>query len=202
MSADIPPAARPRDRRLAVALCVMTAAMVGMAYAAVPLYSLFCKATGYGGTTQVATAAPLVEGKMKIVVRFDSNVSGGLGWTFLPEQAGVTVTTGETKTVSYKLQNDTARETVGIAAFNVQPEQAGQYFNKIQCFCFTEQSLKPGESRDEDVVFFIDPAIEKDPDFARLGNTITLSYTFFPAKTVATSSAKPAPAPAGKSGNS
>ncbi len=201
MTTPTPPATRPRDRRLVVALVTMTATMVGLSYAAVPLYSLFCRTTGYGGTTQVATSAPATRGQRQITVRFDSNVSGGLGWTFVPEQEKVTVATGETKTVSYKLQNDTARETVGIASFNVTPESAGRYFNKIQCFCFTEQVLKPGETRDENVVFFIDPAIEQEPDFNNL-TTITLSYTFFPAKTPVTSSASPAAAPARKSGNS
>ncbi len=201
MSASAAPKIRPRDRRLAIALVALTAAMVGLSFAAVPLYSLFCKVTGFGGTTQVASVAPNALGQAKVTVRFDSNVSGGLAWTFHPDQENVTVATGETKTITYTLRNDTARETTGIASFNVTPELAGQYFNKIQCFCFTEQTLKPGETREENVVFFVDPAIEKDPEFNRM-TTITLSYTFFPAKTPAASSAASAPAPVSKPNNS
>jgi len=184
------PVRRSRNGRLVVSLAGLVVGMLGLSYAAVPLYTLFCRVTGYGGTTQVATDQSRHRGTAQITVRFDSNVTGGLGWDFRPEQEKVRLVTGETKTVEYRLTNETARTTVGIASFNVTPEAAGPYFNKLQCFCFTEQTLKPGETRDESVTFFIDPAIEQDEQFKQLG-TITLSYTFFPAKNPASTSVKP-----------
>ena len=170
-----------RNRRVAIACAALMSCMGGLAYAAVPLYDLLCRAIGLNGTTQVASASPAATGSRQFEVRFDANVGTGLPWRFAPEVTSVTVTSGETRTVSYKLRNQAARDTAGIASFNVTPAQAGVYFNKIQCFCFTEQTLKAGETREETVVFFIDPAIDKESGLDRLAS-ITLSYTFLPVK--------------------
>jgi len=185
------PRSGSRSKRQAIALATLAIVMVGMAYAAVPLYTLFCAVTGFGGATRTAVAPAALEGKTRITVVFDANVSDNLGWGFHPEQDKVTLKTGETRTVSYRLENPTSQPTVGIASFNVAPAVAGQYFNKLQCFCFTEQVMKAGESRDESVTFFIDPAIEQDPQFEGL-HTITLSYTFFPDKKPVTEAGKAA----------
>jgi cytochrome c oxidase assembly protein subunit 11 len=153
--------------------------MVGMAYAAVPFYNWFCRATGFGGTTQVATAAPAGMLDRKIAVRFDANIGPGLPWRFEPEVNSIDVRIGEVATVYFTVVNQSARETLGQAAYNVAPTTVGAYFSKINCFCFTEQRLKPGEKREMAVVFFVDPALVKDSDQDDL-NTITLSYTFYP----------------------
>jgi cytochrome c oxidase assembly protein subunit 11 len=158
--------------------------MLGASFAAVPLYDWFCRTTGFGGTTMVAKEAPKQTGERLMTVRFDANVTGGLPWRFDAETAQIKVRPGEVHTVYYKLTNTSDRETIGVANYGVAPDMAGGYFSKIQCFCFTDQTLKPGESRDEAVVFFIDPEIEKNRD-ARIIHTITLSYTFFPSKTQA-----------------
>jgi cytochrome c oxidase assembly protein subunit 11 len=155
--------------------------MLGASFAAVPLYDWFCRTTGYGGTTMVATKAPAARGTRAVEVRFDANVNG-LPWRFDAETTSVTVIPGDVTTVYYRLTNTSNRETIGIASYGVLPEITGGYFSKIQCFCFTDQVLKPGESREEAVVFFVDPAIETNPD-ARHVRSITLSYTFFPSKT-------------------
>lgn len=160
---------------------VFVAAMVGAAYAAVPLYNWFCRTTGFGGTPQLATAAPAEILGRKLKVRFDANVAGGLPWRFEPEQHSVDVKIGQVVTVSYRVVNESARETVGIASYNVSPPTAGVYFSKINCFCFTDQRLKPGEKRDMTIVFFIAPELVKDSEQDGL-DTITLSYTMFPAR--------------------
>jgi cytochrome c oxidase assembly protein subunit 11 len=185
------PLRRRADLKVAALSGGFALTMLGAAFAAVPLYDWFCRVTGFGGTTMVATRAPESLGQRRIEVRFDANVAGNLGWRFLPETASVTLTPGETRTVFYRLRNDAPVQTVGIASYNVTPEIAGAYFNKIQCFCFTDQALKAGESREEAVVFFIDPAIEKDPNTRHI-NTITLSYTFFPSKAAPKVSEAPA----------
>jgi cytochrome c oxidase assembly protein subunit 11 len=155
---------------------------VGAAYAAVPFYNWFCRATGFNGTTQVATSAPS-SGPIdrKIEVRFDSNVSGGLPWKFEPEQNRVEIKIGEVVTIFYKVTNQSARTTTGQAAYNVAPLTVGSYFEKINCFCFTEQTMAPGETREMPVVFYVDPSIVKDSENDTL-NTITLSYTFYPVR--------------------
>jgi len=158
-------------------------AMLGASFAAVPLYDMFCRATGFGGVTMVAASAPPSLGRKPVTVRFDANVNG-LPWRFDAETPSVTILPGEVRTIYYRLTNTSDRETVGVASYGVAPDLAGGYFSKIQCFCFTDQVLKPGESREEAVVFFVDPAIETNAD-ARIINTITLSYTFFPSKTPA-----------------
>jgi cytochrome c oxidase assembly protein subunit 11 len=156
--------------------------MLGMSFASVPLYDLFCRVTGYGGTTQVATKAPDMVTNRVFTIRFDANVAAGLGWRFEPEAGEITIRAGEVKTVGYRVRNLKPEASTGIASYNVTPEQTGMYFNKIACFCFTEQTLQPGETRAEEVVFFIDPAISQDKSLDHI-QTITLSYTFFPVKT-------------------
>lgn len=152
--------------------------MVGAAYAAVPLYDLFCRVTGYGGTTQrVDTYSDRVLDR-DITVRFDANTSG-VPWDFQPGKRSVTLKIGETTQISYEAHNRTERTVTGSATFNVSPSLAGAYFNKVQCFCFTETTLKPGESLDMPVVFYVDPDIVDQPELKDL-RTITLSYTFFP----------------------
>ena len=174
------PASR-RDLAVAGACGVFVALMVGVAYAAVPLYDWFCRTTGFGGTPQVATASPGEVLGRKITVRFDANVTGGLPWKFEPEQTSIDVKIGEVFTVMYLVTNLAARETVGNASYNVTPLSTGAYFQKINCFCFTEQRLAPGERREMPVVFYVDPALVKDAEHDGL-NTITLSYTFYPVR--------------------
>jgi cytochrome c oxidase assembly protein subunit 11 len=176
---------KPNLRRDAVvaAICgLVVVLMVGASYAAVPFYNWFCRATGFNGTTQVATAgpagAPLAR---KIAIRFDSNVAPGLPWKFEPEKTEIEVRIGEVVTVYYNVVNEAARTTTGQAAYNVAPLTVGAYFEKINCFCFTEQTMGPGEKRQMAVVFYVDPSIVNDSDNDGL-NTITLSYTFYPVR--------------------
>jgi cytochrome c oxidase assembly protein subunit 11 len=173
---------RPTPRRdiiVAAACGVFVAAMVGAAYAAVPLYTWFCRTTGFGGTTQVAKVAPAGMLARKVTVRFDANVGPGLPWKFEPEVNSIDLHIGEVATVYYNVTNEAARVTEAQAAYNVSPARTGAYFTKINCFCFTQQRLKPGEKRQMAVVFYVDPSIVKDSDEDDL-NTITLSYTFYP----------------------
>ena len=174
---------KPLQRDMIIAACcgVVVAAMVGAAFASVPLYNWFCRTTGFAGTTQVAHAAPDEILARKLTIRFDSNVTPGLPWQFVPEQNTVTVRIGEVTTVHYKVINQAARTITAQASYNVSPPQVGAYFNKINCFCFTEQTMKPGETREMTVVFYVDPKITQDRDQNSL-NTITLSYTFYPVK--------------------
>ena len=172
---------RLRDKIVAVSCGLFVAAMVGAAYASVPLYDWFCRVTGFNGTTQVATSAPGTVLDHKITVRFDANTGPGLAWRFEPEQKSIQVRIGEVVTVNYLAVNETARPITASAVYNVVPLNMGAYFQKINCFCFTEQTLKPGEKREMPVVFYIDPAIVKDAEGAEL-NTITLSYTFYPQR--------------------
>lgn len=171
-----------RNRRVVTGVFVGVAAMVGLAYASVPLYELFCRVTGFGGTTQVAAAAPGRVLARTITVRFDANRDGNLPWRFEPLQREVTAQLGEEKLVFYRATNLSQRPIVGTATYNVTPDLAGPWFNKIQCFCFNEQLLMPGESVDMPVTFFVDPDMAKDRKYDKVG-TITLSYTFFEAKT-------------------
>lgn len=175
----------PRDktklrRDVIVAACcgVFVACMVGAAYASVPFYTWFCKTTGFGGTTQVAERAPDQMLGRQLAIRFDSNVAPGLPWRFEPEQNEIKVRIGEVATVHYKVVNEAAREITAQAGYNVSPPQVGSYFTKINCFCFTQQTLKAGETREMTVVFYVDPEIAKDSEQDDL-NTITLSYTFY-----------------------
>jgi cytochrome c oxidase assembly protein subunit 11 len=170
-----------RHRTVAFSCAVFVAAMVGVAYASVPLYDWFCRTTGFGGIPLVAKEAPAAPIARKITVRFDGNVAGGLPWTFAPEKNEIELAVGETALFHYVAKSQGAGETVGIASYNVSPPEAASYFNKIQCFCFTDQKLSPGERVDMPVVFFVDPAIDQDAEFKSL-RVITLSYTFFPSK--------------------
>jgi cytochrome c oxidase assembly protein subunit 11 len=167
-----------RDVIVAAICGCVVALMVGASFAAVPFYNWFCRQTGYGGTTQVAEKAPDHVLAREIGVRFDSNVSPGLPWKFEPEQTEIKLHIGEVATVHYKVTNLAARQITGQAGYNVSPPQVGAYFNKINCFCFTAQTLAPGETRDMTVVFYVDPSIAKDSDQDGL-DTITLSYTFY-----------------------
>jgi cytochrome c oxidase assembly protein subunit 11 len=172
-----------RNTRTALTMALVVAAMVGLAFASVPLYRAFCSLTGFGGTPLRAERAPgAVAGR--IGVRFDAKVQPGLPWRFEPEQRTVRIAPGEQTRIFYRAQNLTARPITGQAAFNVTPDQAGKYFNKIQCFCFTEQTLKAGQSVDMPVVFFVDPKIRKDDDTKDI-DEITLSYTFYPVESSA-----------------
>ncbi|MGA7811040.1 cytochrome c oxidase assembly protein [Bradyrhizobium sp.] len=171
-----------RDVLVAASCGLLVALMVGASYAAVPFYNWFCRATGFNGTTQIATATPSTAPlDRKIAVRFDANVAGGLPWKFEPEQTEIEVKIGQVVTVYYTVTNRSARTTVGQAAYNVAPLTVGSYFEKINCFCFTEQTMAPGEKREMPVVFYVDPSITRDSDNDTL-NTITLSYTFYPVR--------------------
>lgn len=170
-----------RDMVIAGGCGVFVAAMVGAAYASVPFYNWFCRTTGFAGTPQVSEQAPDHILGRTVTVRFDSNVTPGLPWKFVPEQDTITLRIGEVATVHYKVINQAARTITAQAAYNVAPPQIGSYFNKINCFCFTEQTLKAGETREMAVVFYIDPKIAEDRDQNTL-NTITLSYTFYPMR--------------------
>ena len=171
-----------RDAMVAAICGFVVVLMVGASYAAVPFYNWFCRATGFNGTTQVATSAPSgAPLDRKIAVRFDSNVAGGLPWKFEAEQTEIEVRIGQVVTVYYTVTNQSARTTTGQAAYNVAPLTVGAYFQKINCFCFTEQTMAPGEKREMPVVFYVDPSIVKDSDNEGL-NTITLSYTFYPVR--------------------
>ncbi len=162
-------------------------AMLGLGYASVPLYRLFCQVTGFGGTTMTATesdairAAAGVTGQ-KISIRFDATAAMGMPWTFRPSQPTDTVTIGERDIATYVARNDSDFPITGMATFNVEPEQAGKYFNKIQCFCFTEQTLQPGQEVIMPVLYFVDPAMLDDPNMEGV-EQITLSYTFHRSET-------------------
>ena len=169
---------RARNGRTAGVLAGVVVGMVGLAYASVPLYELFCRVTGFGGTTQVATGESDRVLDRRMTVRFDANVNPELSWKFVPAQRSMSLQVGETGLAFYRATNTGTETVVGTATFNVTPDKAGLYFNKVQCFCFTEQVLKPGESVDMPVSFFLDPALMDDAKMDGL-TTITLSYTFF-----------------------
>jgi cytochrome c oxidase assembly protein subunit 11 len=172
---------RRRNRRVMAGCVVLVAGMTGLSFAAVPLYDLFCKVTGYGGTTQVADHVPAEVRDRVVKVRFNANVNHTIDWRFGPDTPEVAVKVGETSLVSYHATNPGAEASTGTATFNVTPQKAGIYFNKIQCFCFEEQRLEPGQTVTMPVMFFVDPAFADDPNLADV-DTITLSYTFFRAK--------------------
>jgi len=155
--------------------------MLGLAYASVPLYRLFCQVTGYAGTPKVAANVPAEALDRTVTVRFDANVSRNLDWSFQPVERSVDVKIGATRLAYFRAVNHADHPVTGSAIFNVTPDWTGQYFNKVACFCFTEQTLQPGESVDMPVAFFVDPAIVDDNSASR-ALAITLSYTFYPAE--------------------
>ena len=170
-----------KNSRTAMLMALIVAAMVGVAFASVPLFKMFCELTGFAGTPLRAEKAPgAIAGEVGI--RFDANVHPGLPWRFEPLQKTIRVAPGARTQIAYRATNLTARPITGQAVFNVSPDQAGKYFKKIECFCFTEQTLKPGQSVDMPVVFFVDPQMAKDPDTRNI-DEITLSYTFYPVET-------------------
>ena len=169
-----------KNRRLMAALLAVVAVMVGGAYAAVPLYRIFCQVTGFGGTTNIAERPSDTVSARVMHIRFDATVNG-LPWAFQPVQREVTTHVGQNTLIFYSAENHSSEPVTGSATFNVTPLKAGQYFSKIECFCFTEQRLDAGQQVEMPVVFFIDPAIEKDRNMDDV-KTITLSYTFYPAQ--------------------
>lgn len=172
-----------RNAMTGLVLAGVVAGMVGLAFAAVPLYQLFCQVTGYGGTTQTAAAAPGAIGERVITVRFNADVNSALPWGFAPAERELAVRVGEERLAFYRAVNRSSEPVTGVALFNVTPLKAGVYFNKVACFCFDEQRLEAGESVDMPVSFFVDPAIAEDPNLDDV-KTITLSYTFFRATDV------------------
>jgi len=187
-----------RNGATVLLLSAVVIGMLGLSAASVPLYRMFCQATGFGGTTQRATTAPKAEAAAIVTVRFDAETAPDLGWEFYPLQPSVRVHPGEQKQVFFHAINRGRAPVTGSATFNVTPTKAGIYFDKLQCFCFTAQRLEPGESRDMGVVFFVDPDIVKDPE-TRDVHTITLSYTMFRKRgtDIPSASASPkGPAPA------
>lgn len=168
-----------KNKRMAAIFAFVAIGMVGASFAAVPLYKIFCQVTGFGGTTRRATQGADQVLERTMTIRFDSTVAQGLPWTFKPEQNSQTIHVGESSIAFFKAVNNSKKPVTGRAAFNVSPAKAGIYFKKIQCFCFTEQTLQPGEAADMPVTYFIDPAIADDPDLDDV-ETVTLAYTFFP----------------------
>ena len=175
-------ASKRSDARIAYSVAGAAFLMLGLSFAAVPLYDMFCRVTGFGGTPRVALEEAANLGERTLTVRFDSNVGAGLNWSFEPEVGSIRLRTGQTATVFYKVTNRSDKETLGIATYNVAPNAFGPWFNKISCFCFTEQTLGPGESMDMPVVFFLDPELEKAETMRRM-ESVTLSYTFMAVKT-------------------
>ncbi|NEU11581.1 cytochrome c oxidase assembly protein [Methylobacterium sp. BTF04] len=172
------------NRKLAVtafACAGLAFGMIGLAFASVPLYDMFCKATGYDGTPRTGAAPKAIALDDSMIVRFDTNVSSSLPWRFQAESPQVVAHLGETKTVFFRVKNTGTTPSTGIATFNVQPSLMGGFFVKIECFCFNEQTLKPGETMDFPVVFYIDPAVRQDSNTAHL-TEMTLSYTYFASK--------------------
>jgi len=169
-----------RNRLIVTGLVGLVIAMGGLAFASVPLYRMFCQVTGYGGATQRAETAPAAVPGKTVTVRFNADISPDLPWTFQPMQKEVTLEIGATGLAFYRVQNNSNRRIVGQATFNVTPYDVGFYFNKLECFCFQEQVLEPGQSAELPVTFFVDPEMLKDAE-AKDVHTVTLSYTFFRA---------------------
>lgn len=194
MAAAGPPRRR-RNGATALILVAVAAGMVGMAFASVPLYRIFCAETGYGGTTQRAEAAPSRAAAALVTVSFNAATAPDLGWEFRPLQSAVAVHPGEERQVFFRAVNKTAAPVTARAVYNVTPYKVGIYFDKLQCFCFSDQTLAPGQSVDMGVQFFVDPDILTDPDTSEV-RSITLSYTMFRARDAAPPSARAEPPPA------
>lgn len=189
-----------KNRRAALMLSVFAAGMVGLAFASVPLYQLFCQVTGYGGTPKIQTAGIASQASERTIeVRFDANTNRGLPWRFKPVQTKMTVKLGEPKLAFYQAKNTSNEKLTGTAVFNVTPFKVAPYFSKIDCFCFTEQTLEPGQTADMPVEFYVDPEIFTDPNTKEV-RAITLSYTFYRAKSDGEDTAKDAPKTAAKTG--
>jgi cytochrome c oxidase assembly protein subunit 11 len=174
----------PKKSRIgltAAACTLFVVGMVGMSFAAVPLYRMFCQVTGFGGTPLRADAAPEGTIDREVTVRFDANIGNGLGWSFRPLERQIRLRVGEVAEVRFLVENRGRETSTGTATFNVSPDVTGAYFNKLACFCFSEQTLKAGERVEMPVQFFIDPAIAEDKDLNYI-DAITLSYTFYPAR--------------------
>jgi cytochrome c oxidase assembly protein subunit 11 len=172
--------AQRRNRMFAVGGAMLALAMIGLTFAAAPFYSAFCRATGYEGAPQRVNADSDVEGTRTLRVAFDTNVAPGLNWRFEPETEAIKIRAGKTATVYFRAENLGDKETGANATFNVTPEVSGAWFDKVKCFCFSEQRLGPHETAEWPVVFFLDPKLETDPSMARV-DSITLSYTLFAA---------------------
>ncbi|NIJ15729.1 cytochrome c oxidase assembly protein [Sphingobium vermicomposti] len=186
MAVALPPSPFDRDRRnrrTLITMAAVGAAMLGLGFASVPLYRIFCQQTGFGGTTQRASGDVNVRAAVghNMSIRFDSNVQPGMPWQFYPEHRTDTVTVGARDMAIFVAKNMSDKPVTGTASFNVTPTQAGAYFTKIQCFCFTQQTLKPGEEVRMPVLYYVDPKILADPD-NRDTQEITLSYTFYPVE--------------------
>lgn len=181
MTAPAPQQRKGNPARIALICTGVAFGMLGASFAAVPLYDLFCKVTGFGGTPMIGTAGAGKILDRTMAVRFDANVAPGLGWKFEAESPEIKVRIGETQTVFYRMTNRSDRTVTGIATYNVAPEKGAAYFVKIQCFCFTEHTLKPGESFEAPVVFYIDPEIAGNRELDGV-HAITLSYTYFASK--------------------
>jgi cytochrome c oxidase assembly protein subunit 11 len=171
---------KDRNDSLGFFAALVPLAMLGAAYASVPLYQLFCQVTGYGGTTRVATAAASTVLARTIKVRFDANVAPGVPWDFKPEKAEVELNLGENGLAFYKVTNTSSRAVTAVATYNVTPHKVGPYFQKLECFCFQDRTLQPGETMELPVIFYVDPALATDKNVKEV-REVTLSYTFFEA---------------------
>lgn len=167
-----------KNQRTGLVVLIAVFAMVGLSFAAVPLYSLFCKVTGYDGTVQISQVLPDKVLDRAMTIKFDAGVARGMPWHFAPEQREITLKIGERGLIAYSAKNLTGEPVTGTAVYNVMPLKVGKYFHKVQCFCFNEQSLGPGEEASLPVMFYVDPALDEDPGMADV-TAITLSYTFF-----------------------
>jgi cytochrome c oxidase assembly protein subunit 11 len=182
---------KPRNNTsLVLSLTALVAGMVLLAYASVPLYRMFCEATGFGGATKRVDAASTRVIDRAVTVRFNADIAAGLPWEFAPEEKQIKLKVGENRLTAYRVKNNSDQSITGHATYNVVPEIAGAYFAKIECFCFQDQTLKAGEAVDMPISFYIDPAISDDPNLRDV-KTITLSYTFFPTKYKAVTPTKP-----------
>lgn len=170
-----------KNRKTIGVVFFVVAAMIGLAFASVPLYRLFCQKTGFAGTTQRAEALPGKIIDRDVTIKFNANTSPHINWSFRPEKTGETIKLGQQGLISFVAINKDRQPSAGTAMFNVTPERAGQYFHKIQCFCFNEQLLEPGQEMQMPVVFYVDPSMDQDPEMRDV-NVITLSYTFFPSE--------------------